>query len=265
MIVALAFLRRDAKIALSYPGSFWMPWISIIISVVGFYFVSKLVTPTQALGVHGKVTTYFSYVVINVSFSVLLSTALLSFAGVVRRDQNAGTLEAILVYAPNLPYIIFCSGLWTLAIAGLQVLVYLGAGRLLGLDLQHVNLGTLALFMLLSMGCMSSLGMMAAAAVIAYKQTPPSGFLVGGAASMLAGVMFPVSLMPLPLQAVSWCLPLTHALAGMRGAMTGTGVSELSGDALWLLAVTIALIPVSVFVLQRSIDHAKLDGTLAGY
>jgi ABC-2 type transport system permease protein len=265
MSVALAFLRRDFKIAFSYPAGFWLPWLSIITSVVGFYFVSKLVSPTQSLGVQGRVTTYFSYVVVNVAFSVLLSSALLSFAGIIRRDQTTGTLESILIYTPNLPYIIFCSGLWTLGLAGLQAAAYLVAGLALGLDLRHINVVSLGVFMLLGMGCMAALGMMAAAAVILYKQTPPSGFLVGGAASMLAGVMFPVALMPAPLQAISWCLPLTHALAGMRGAMSGATVTDLFADAIWLLVVTALLIPISVHVLERAIDRAKLEGTLAYY
>ncbi len=244
---------------------FWLPWVSIFVSVFGFYYVSKLVAPSAILGDHGKVTSYFTYVIVNVSFTVLLSSALQSFAGIVRRDQMAGTLEPILVSSAGVPVVILSSGLWSLLISCLQVVLYLVLAAWYGVDFRYVNLPALATFLALGLACMASLGVMAAAAVIAYKQTPPSGFLVGSAASLLAGVMFPVALLPPALQLLSWCLPLTHALAGMRRALSGTGLGDLAGDALWLAAATAILIPLSFLMLTRSIARAKRDGTLAYY
>ncbi|GAC1408437.1 MAG: hypothetical protein NVSMB64_16680 [Candidatus Velthaea sp.] len=261
----LAFFFRDAKIALSYPMSFWLPWVSIVIGVAGFQFVSQLVTPSATLGVHGRVSSYFAYVVVNVTFTVLLSSALQSFAGIVRRDQLAGTLEPILVAAPSVPLVIVSSGFWSLTIGGLQAVLYVVTASLFGLRLEAANALSIAVFVLLGMACMGALGLIAAAAVIAYKQPPPSNFLIGGAASMLAGVLFPTSLLPWPLQMVSWCLPLTHALAGMRGAVAGVGLRALAPDALWLAGATAILVPMSLFMLTRAIDHAQRDGTLAYY
>ena len=265
MSTALAVLRRDAKLALSYPLTFWLPWISIAISVTAFSFVSKLVAPSQTLGVHGKTATYFTYVIVNMAFTVLLSSALQSFANTVRRDQLAGTLESILVSAATVPTIAVSSGLWSLTISALQVVLYLGLGWLFGLDLRHMNLPALCVFLSLGVACMASLGLIAAAVVIAYKQAPPSGFLVGGAASMLAGVLFPVTLLPEPLRVMSWFLPLTHALAGMRGAMSGAGLADLAGDAVWLAVVTAILLPVALLTLRWLIERAREDGTLAFY
>jgi ABC-type multidrug transport system permease subunit len=101
--------------------------------------------------------------------------------------------------------------------------------------------------------------------VIAYKQPPPANILVGGAASMLSGVLFPTTLLPWPLQIVSWCLPLTHALAGMRGGVAGVGLGALAADALWLCGATALLVPLALFAIGRAIDHARRDGTLAYY
>jgi ABC-2 type transport system permease protein len=265
MSAALAVVRRDATLALSYPLSFWMPWISIVISVTGFAYVSKLVTPSQTLGSHGKTATYFTYVIVNLAFTVLLSNALQSFANMIRRDQLTGTLESILVSATPVHVIAFSSGLWSLAMSALQVLFYLGLGSMFGLDIPRANVLALCLFLCLSVGCMASLGLMASAVVIAYKQAPPSGMFAGSAASLLAGVLFPVALLPEPLRVVSWFLPLTHALAGIRGAMSGSNLPELAGDAVWLAAATAILIPVALLLLRRLIERAKQDGTLAFY
>jgi ABC-type polysaccharide/polyol phosphate export permease len=265
MNTILAFVRRDAKIALSYQLSFWLPWLSIIVSVAGFNFVSKLVTPSPALGVHGRVSTYFTYVIVNVTFTVLLSSALQSFAGIIRRDQLAGTLEPILVTAPDIPLVMIASGVWSLTIAGLQVAVYVASAFAFGLQLDKVNVLSIVVFAILGIACMGAIGLIAAALVIAYKQPPPANVLVGGAASMLAGVLFPTSLLPWPLQIVSWCLPLTHALAGMRGGIAGIGLGALASDAWWLCGATVLLVPLALFVIGRAIDHARRDGTLAYY
>jgi ABC-2 type transport system permease protein len=265
MNAALAVVRRDAIVAMSYPLSFWMPWVSIVISVVGFAYVSKLVTPSQTLGVHGNTATYFTYVIVNVAFTVLLSGALQSSANVIRRDQLTGTLESILVSATPVHVIAYSSGLWSLAISVLQLLFYLGLGSIFGLELPRANVVALCVFLCLSVTSMMSLGLMASAVVIACKQAPPSGMLVGSAASLLAGVLFPVALLPEPLRIVSWFLPLTHALAGIRGAMSGSNLAELAGDAVWLAVATAILIPVALLLLRCLIEHAKQDATLAFY
>jgi ABC-type multidrug transport system permease subunit len=262
---ALAFFRRDAKIALSYPLGFWLSWISIVISVGGFHFVSQLVTPSAKLGTHGHVSSYFTYVIVNLTFTVLLSSALQCFPDIIRRDQLNGTLEPILVAAPHIPRVIVASGFWSLFISGLQVVLYLVTASFLGLRLDETNLLTILVFALLGVGCMGALGLMAAAAVIAYKQQPPSNILIGGAAAMLAGVIFPTSLLPWPLQIVSWCLPITHALAGMRGGVAGLGLFAVASDAIWLVVATVVLVPISFYMLTHAIDQAKRDGTLAYY
>jgi ABC-2 type transport system permease protein len=108
-------------------------------------------------------------------------------------------------------------------------------------------------------------GVMSAGIVIYSKTEPPSGLIVGGVASLLAGVLFPVALLPAPLQAVSWLLPITHALAGMRGAIAGGHFAALAGDALWLAVATVILLPLALFGFAYAINRARTDGTLAAY
>lgn len=92
----LAIFLRDARLALSYPASFWMRWVSTALAVLGFAMVSRLVPPSVHLGVAGSRGTYFDYVVINVAFFSLQATALQSFSQAIRNDQFCGTLEPLL-------------------------------------------------------------------------------------------------------------------------------------------------------------------------
>jgi hypothetical protein len=67
------------------------------------------------------------------------------------------------------------------------------------------------------------------------------------------------------LQLVSWCLPLTHALSGLRCAIAGDSVTAVAGDALWLAVSAALLLQCSFIVLHHAVERARCDGTLAQY
>lgn len=258
-----AMFVRDARLALSFPFRFWIQWLSVLISVGSFYFVSQLVPASSRLGVGGHRATYFSYVIVNVAFVGFQSTALASFANSIRGDQLYGTLEAILATPARLAHLVLSAGAWPFAITLLQVALTLALASFAGLDLGHADpLATLA-FLALTLATMSSIGVLSAAAVMLFKQPGPTDLLVGGAASLLGGVLFPIALLPLPLRILSWLMPITHALNGIRGALAGAQLTALAPDALWLTAATAVLLPLSLVVFAYAVARAKFDGTLA--
>ncbi|GAC1348914.1 MAG: hypothetical protein NVSMB19_01430 [Vulcanimicrobiaceae bacterium] len=258
--------RRDAKLELAYPVAFATQWVAILVGVAGFYFISKLVTPNRALGFGGQTSSYFSYVIVNVAFMILQTNAVQSFATTLRRDQMFDMIEPIFATPTPVGLLAFSSGLWKLAVSLVQVVTYLGIAALFfGLDLSGTNVGTLLVFVSLSVACMSSIGVIGAGIVIYSKHEPPSSFLVGGAASLLAGVIFPVAMLPAPLRAVSWALPITHSLAGVRGAVHGAQLWQLSSDAVWLTIATLLLLPAALLTFAWAVDRARSDGTLAQY
>jgi len=263
---AAAIVRRDLLIASTQPFGLITRLVGSIVGVAGFYYVSQFVDPHHALQTGVKHGSYFSYVSVNLIFMMLQASALQSFAQSLRTDQILGTLEPILA-TPIAPgtYVI-ASGLFPLMMSSLQIVLTLAAASLLfGLDVGSTNLATLCAFAALSTATMAGLGMFAAAAVIALKQMPPSGYLVGGAGSLLAGTLFPVRLLPAPLQAISWCLPLTHSLAGLRGAVDGSPLRALSADAAWLSIAVLVLVPSAFVALRRTIEMGRRDGTLSQY
>lgn len=266
MLAKAAIFVRDMRLALSYRTSFWLQWVSIAVSVAGFWFVSQFVPPSQRFGSAGHSATYFAYVIIGIAFVNYQSTALQSFQRAIRGDQMLGTLEAILVTPTSLPLIIFASGLWAFVLTTAQVAWYLViAAALFGLDLAHTDVATAAAFLGLTILCMSPLGVMSAASIMLFKQAGPTNVIMGGAAQLLGGVLFPVSVLPKALQVVSGLLPITHALNGMRGAVRGESLMHLAPDALWLALAAVVLLPASVLVFNRAVDRAKLDGTLGHY
>jgi ABC-2 type transport system permease protein len=262
---AAAIFMRDARLTLSYPMSFWLGWVSIAGQVVAFYFVGKLVGPSKSFGFGGHSASYFNYVIVNLAFVEFQTVAIQSFQRAIRSDQMLGTLEAVLATPTSLPLLVLSSGLWAFTLTALEVTVFLSVGVGLGLDLSRTNLFTAVIFLLLTVACMSPIGVLSAASIMTFKQLGPTNWLANGLALLLGGVLFPVSKLPALLQFVSWLLPITHALNGIRGAVGGAGVEQLMPDALWMIACAIILLPISLFVFARAVRRAKADGTLGHY
>jgi ABC-2 type transport system permease protein len=260
-----AFVLRDARLALSYPFTIWTQFGSVIITVAGFYYMNVLVKPSVHLGVAGKPLDYFTYVVANLAFMLLLTSAFQAFSQTLRRDQLAGTLEAIFVTPTGIWMIAMASGAWPILYALMQTLLYFAFAFAFGLHFSAVNFGTLALFLGLGTACMAALGILGAAIVIRYQQAPPATFLVGSAASLLSGVLFPVGLFPPIIRVISWLLPMTHALNGLRAALLGFAPAAVMGDLLWLTLAATLLVPVSLLVFTYAFNVTVRDGTLAYY
>jgi ABC-type polysaccharide/polyol phosphate export permease len=260
-----AIFMRDLRTGFSHPAGLFMRFVNILVAIYGLYCLAGLFDPHGQLGSeHGRPFSYFSYTAVNFTFMLLQGTALQVFSSAIRSDQVSGALEPILqTQNMALPYVL-ASGLWPMTLALIQVVITLtSAAYFLGLDVAHINIATLLLFMTLSTMVMAAIGILSAAVVIAFKQIPPSNYLISGAAPVLAGVMFPVSRLPHQLQLISWMLPLTHSLHGIRGAFQGASISALRYDALWLTCAIFALLPLSLIALELATARGKNDGTLS--
>ncbi|HEY5350501.1 MAG TPA: ABC transporter permease [Candidatus Lustribacter sp.] len=261
----LAILTRDAKLALSYPVWFALQWLGIAASATSLFFVSKIVPPSGSFSFNGTPTSYFAFALVNVAFLTFQTAALQSFDNAVRDDQVRGTLEATFVTPTSVRTIVLSSGLWAFGLALLNVVCYLLIGALFGLRFAHFNIAAGVVLVLLTITATVPIGILSAAGVMVLKQGAPVQFLFNLGASLLAGVLFPITVLPVWLQYCSWLLPTTHALHGIRGAVQGATFGQLSPDMLWLGALSIVLFPFALWVFRCAVARAKQDGTLAHY
>jgi ABC-2 type transport system permease protein len=260
-----AIFRRDAVVALSYPGNFALSWLAIVVEVVVLWYISKLIPPSAKFGSTGELVTYFQFAAINTAFVRFQSAALNSFADSIRDAQLTGTLEIVLATPTQLPTLVLSSALWSFTYTSLQTAVYLGIAVLFGLDLTHVNLLTAFVFLLLTVAATSPLGVLAAALSMVIKKTGPVEWISTASAQIFGGVYLPLKMLPLWLQIAGWLLPITHALNGLRAATAGVPLSGVSYDAIWLLIASLVLMPFSLWVFAKAVDKAKVDGTLSMY
>ena len=241
-------------------------WISPAIGIAGFYFVARLVDPHRTLVLDGRHAGYFSYVSVNLSFMLLQAGALQAFSQTLRYDQLVGALEP--VFAVPMPPGVFVAGYgaWPLLVSAAQVVVCLAAASMfMGLDLHATDLVSLLTFAVLGTATMAAIGIFGAAGVVAFKAVPPTNYFVGGAASLLAGTLFPTHLFPPVLQLISWCSAAHARVARLarrgrrpvrRGRLERRGLARGRGR---------GVLPLSLVVLDRAVARARSDGTLAHY
>jgi ABC-2 type transport system permease protein len=267
MAVAGAFLKRDLSQSLSYRLSFLMQLGGIFLSVAIFYFLSQLLGSAVAPQLEAYGGDYFSFVLIGLAFTGFLGLSLSNFAASIREGQMMGTLEIMLLSPTRLSAILISSSLWAYLLTTIRVVVYLVVGALVfGASLSQANFAAALVVMLLSIASFSGIGILSAAIVLLVKRGDPIAWVLGSASSLLAGVYYPISVLPGWLEPLSRILPLTYALDAMRLAMLqGYSLYELRFDILVLLGFTVVLTPLSFLAFQKSLKRAKMEGSLIQY
>ena len=261
-----AFLRRDFIDAASYKFSFIFSVVGILFSSATFYFISRMIAPgTVSLAAYGG--DYFSFAMIGIAFSGLLGIFQEGLPQVVRSAQVSGTLEALLVTRTAMPVILFGSSLYSLVFALLRTAVHLAlAVAVFGMRIGSVNIPAFLLVLFLTSACFLSIGMLSASFTLVYKLGNPVSWLFGSVSGLLGGMLFPVAVLPPWLRGVSFFLPVTHTLEGLRLSLLSSATFAQVLPSIAALAVFAAvLLPLGFWTFRLAIRKAKRDGTLTHY
>jgi ABC-2 type transport system permease protein len=267
MSVATAFLKRDFSLALSYRLSFILQVFGIFFSVASFYFLSRLFGSALVPQLEQYGGDYFSFVLIGLAFTGYLGLSLSNFSGSIREGQMTGTLEIMLLSPTRLSSILLSSSLWSYLLTTVNVVVYLIVGALVfGFSMSHANFLTAFVVLILSIASFSGIGILSAAVVLVVKKGDPIAWIFGGVSTLLAGVYYPISVLPDWLTPLSHILPMTYALDAMRLAMLrGYSIYEVRYDILALLGFTVVLTPLAFFAFRKALKQAKREGSLIQY
>ena len=263
-----AFFIRDFLWDFSYPLTFFWRGSGIFFNLITFYFLGRLVagSATGYLSAYGG-GSYFPFVLVGLALSGFQGVALTSISSAIQYGMYTGTLEAMLVTPTSLSTIVFSSVLYQFVSSLLNILIYLVlAVVLFGFSLFEANLLSAAVMLILGLLAQLPLGIFSASFLLVFKRGDPVTFLVGNFSSLLGGVYFPLAVLPGWLQSVSFFLPFTHALEGLRQAvLNGRSLIELSTQVVVLSVFAIVLLPLSLAAFSYAIYQAKRLGTLSQF
>jgi ABC-2 type transport system permease protein len=258
----LAFLRRDWLYETTYRGMMILQLLGIVGTLIIFYSIGRLVgADAEALRRYGG--AYFPFALVGLVVSDYFNTGLRSFSNRLRLAQTTGTLEAMLVSPTPARTVLVLSGTWDFLVATGRLAIGV-AVSVLFLDVGfHIDPLAAVVIGALSLVTFSALGWLAAALILVIKRGDAVAALGNIFATVFAGALFPVVLLPVWLRWVAYVLPLHYSLDGLRRSLlVGDGLSELAGNVLILAVAAVILVPVSLLALDYAAIHVRRDGSV---
>lgn len=196
-------------------------------------------------------------------FTGFVAVSLSCFSGYLQGEQQMGTLESLAVAPVPLPRLMVFPGLaGVIGVTVSSVLMIVGFGWVFDLQFR-VNVLSLVLVLALLVTTLGSLGLAGCGVLLVTKRGDPVTWTVTTLTTLLAGVLYPVSMLPGWLQVVSGFLPTTQALDGLRLAMLQAApVESLLPVLVTLAAWSVAVLPFGVILLRRGLSRARAEGSL---
>lgn len=266
MSTALAFIKRDATLMVSYRFAFVVQLAIIFVAVPFFYFSTKLV----AEGDPDRLAAYggdpFAFALIGFAFLDYSAVSLKRFNESIRESQLMGTLEISLLSPSPISKILLYSALWGYTFSTIRLAIYILLGMAFGLRFPDADFFAALVMLLLSIVAFASLGIMVASVTMVVKKSDPVNLAINFLSLLIGGVFFPTKVMPGWLEKVSLLLPIRHSLDGVRAALLrGASVVDLWPQMLSLLAFAAVLFPLGLWCFSLAVEKGKRDGTIDQY
>ena len=260
----LSLFLRDLGIARSYRLVFVVELFETLFGVAAFYYLSRFVQSPELERAIPQGGSYFAFVLVGFAFFDYLSVAINALDRSLEEARSNGTLEYLFVTQTSLPVILAGSALYPFVLLSWRTAVYLGWGMLLfGFPAGQANWLGAALVLIASIFAFAGLGVLSASYLLVFKRGNLVKWLFLGAAGLVSGIMYPVTVLPVPLQWLARLVPVTYSLEGMRAAVLG----HASMAVLWpsvraLLIFAVVLLPASFAVFSWALRRTKITGTL---
>ena len=260
---AIGIVQRDAAVFISYRLRFASQVASTLFTLLIFYYVSRLVR----FGMFRRPDDYFAFATVGFVIFGVLTSALSAAPASLRQELVAGTFERLAV-SPFGPV----AGVLSMLIFPFAYAVVHGivslllAAALFGLPLQWPSAVLAVPVAVLGVLAFLPFGILIAAAVVVLKQAMAAGSLIVAGISLVAGLYFPVALLPGWIEWASQVQPFTPAVNLLRHLLVGTPLDSSP----WVQVVKLALfaavlIPLAVWLLDRAVALGRRRATIIEY
>lgn len=258
-----AVVQRDLRVLLSYRMRVFSLLASPVISVLLFYYVSRLVKVDSL----GSSNGYFAYVIVGLASLGVLNAAVDQAASNLRQELAAGTFErmAVSAFGP-------ISGCMAMTIFPVLLSIALGTATVVfaalacGLDVNWPTaLAALPASVLVALA-FAPIGILVVALMFIVRQSHSAVSSILVFFSLAAGVYFPVALLPGWIAWTSDVQPFTPAVGLMRNLLADAPAQgSVSEQVLKLAAFSAVLFPISVYALHRALRFSRRRGTITEY
>ena len=258
-----AILLRDLLTAMRYRAAFWILALTMILEIAGDYYLARAV----GSGFQPEGFDYYPFLLIGTSAYTVFLAGINSFVSTIRNAQVTGTLEVLMTTSTSGPTIVLLSAVSAFVGITVHMALYLAVGlALFRVKLQSPNLLGCAVIILISVTVAIAIGILGAALQVLTQKGGAIVWLSGAVGWLFTGIMFPVTALPKPLQAIAVLIPVKYSLDGLRLALLrGASFPELAPSLGVLTAFGFVLLPLSLIFFSYAVRRARLQGTLSFY
>lgn len=260
---SLAVIRRDFRIALSYRIQLIAGVLGGLFTLTTFYYVSRLVRVSP----FDSPDDYYAFVIVGILILGVLNSVLAGPPTLLRQELVAGTFERMAV-SPFGPVGAIASMMlfpFIFALVTSAILLLLGV-VIFGVDLQ-LSTAALAVPAAVFGGlAFAPFGALLVALTLVIKQAAMGTTWVIALISLVAGIYFPVALLPGWLAWASEVQPFTPAVDLLRHFLLGSPLRESGWLTMAKIGGFVALfLPLSLWVLAAAVRLVRRRGTITEY
>ena len=264
--VLAANVRRDMAEASRYRLAFATRAVGFLLAALSLYFFSRFIgaSGNRHLSPYGG--DYLAFSVVGLVVTQLQHAGLTALAQRVRMAQLQGFMEAQLCTPAPAWLVLGATPVHLLLTAVLRAAAMLiGAALIFDVGFRP-HPGTVLLGGLLAVATFAGLGLLSAAATMVVRRLNPVTTLLTGLSALLGGVVYPVTVLPTPLQQLAQLFPLTHALEVLRqGLLSGAPPSAVGQPLMVLLALGVVSSLAGVLAFRWALRRARVDGSLTHF
>jgi ABC-2 type transport system permease protein len=216
----------------------------------------------------GNVSREFrGFVVVGSALWAFVMSGIAGLAWSVLDDRERyRMLKYIYVSPAHFLVVLLGRGVARLAVGAMGAAITLVVGVVflgLSFDVARVDWGLLALSMTIGLVAVTAIGVMLAAVCLQTRQESWSyPEALGGALFLLTGAVFPLAVLPDPVEILGLATPVTWWIAGVRNALFPGGPSSIGGDGSLWTAVTASASPDAATIVVALLVTGAI-GTLA--
>ncbi|WP_016730352.1 ABC transporter permease [Saccharolobus islandicus] len=254
---------RGFKVWVSYRTQTILTVLGWVLPVFTYYFTGTALGNRLVSEV--GVSNYTAFFTIGLAFQGYVSSVISTISQRLRNEQLYGTIEYYVISRTGTFGFLLYSALWGLTLNTINAIIILAVGFALNI---HYNVNVLSAIVIIVLLILSTLGigMIAGAVTMITKQGNPISFFFNTFTNLIGGTVFPVTVLPLFVRYISYGIPLTWALEGLREAfLNGTPITAVAQFIIILAIFDIVLLPLGIFSYNYAFKKARKKGTLAEY
>ena len=170
---------------------------------------------------------------VGLAVSGYFSISLIAASNRLRQAQTTGTLEAMFVTATPPGSLLALSTAWDYLLATLRQAVFVTVGVVaMGVEFD-LNIWAAMPVIVLSLASFVALGLIAASFILVVKRGDSIAILGNIMTTVFGGVLFPITLLPDWIRPISYLIPLSWALDGLRRACSSSRARIHSSKPSW--------------------------------